>query len=104
MATASYPKLPAKAWRSLRGRAANATSTKFTPSVVAALLGMASPESAATNIVNPMRRLGLIDEDGSLTDRGHKWRIDASYGDACQEILDEVYPDLAGFVDGNGAP
>lgn len=105
MATGPYPKLSAKAWRSLRARAATATSTKFTPEVVAAVLDMSSPKSAADNIVYPMRRLGLIDEEGSLTDRGHKWRIDPSYADACQEILDKVYPpDLASFVDGSGAP
>jgi hypothetical protein len=52
-----------------------------------------------------MRRLGLIDDNGSLTDRGNKWRIDSSYADACQEILDEVYPpELASFTDQNGKP
>ena len=58
MATNGYPKIPLKAWRTLRSKAASAPSTKFTPSVVAALMGMASPESAANNTVAPMRRLG----------------------------------------------
>ena len=71
--------------------------------MVAALLDMASPDSAANNVVAPMRRLGLIDQDGSLTPRGHKWRVDASYGEACQEILDEIYPpELASFTAADG--
>jgi hypothetical protein len=105
MASNGYPKVTAKAWRALRTRAAAAPSTKFTPSTVAALMGMATPESARDNTVSPMRRLGLIEEDGALTPRGNKWRVDASYADACQEILDEVYPaDLSALADGSGAP
>lgn len=105
MASNGYPKVTAKAWRALRSRAAAAPSTKFTPSTVAALMGMASPESARDNTVSPMRKLGLIDDDGALTARGNKWRVDASYADACQEILDEVYPsDLSALADGSGAP
>ncbi len=68
-------------------------------------MGMASPESARDNTVSPMRKLGLIDDDGALTSRGNKLRLDASYADACQEILDDVYPsDLSALADGSGAP
>lgn len=105
MATDPYPKLPAKAWMTLRSRAAAAPTARFTPTAVAALMGMANPQSAQTNTVRPMRQLGLIDEDGALTDRGNKWRLDASYGDACQEILDEIYPgELGALIDENGDP
>lgn len=105
MTSNGYPKLTLKAWRVLRSRAAAAPSTKFTPATVAAVMGMASPRSASNNTVLPMRRLGLIDDDGALTARGNKWRIDASYVEACQEILDEVYPpDLPALTDVLGAP
>lgn len=105
MASNGYPKIPSKAWTTLRSRAASAPSTKFTPPFVAALMGMSSPESAASNTVRPMRRVGLIDDEGSLTARGNKWRVDASYADACQEILADVYPsDLASLTDESGAP
>jgi hypothetical protein len=107
MATAvtTYPKLGMTAWRTLRVRAAQAPSTKFTSATVAAILGHDSPESAAQNVVYPMQKLGLIDENGTLTDRGNKWRIDASYAEACQEILDHIYPpELAGFTTADGGP
>ena len=105
MAANSYPKITVKAWTTLRIRAANAPSTKFTPTGVAALTGMSSPKSALSNTVSPMRRLGLIDEDGALTERGNKWRVDSTYGDACQEILDEIYPDeLGALTDDDGRP
>jgi hypothetical protein len=68
-------------------------------------MGHDSPASAATNVVSPMQKLGLIDESGALTDRGNKWRGDATYAEACQEILDEVYPaDLAGLTTVGGVP
>ncbi|HZN15569.1 MAG TPA: hypothetical protein VFB78_14970 [Acidimicrobiales bacterium] len=69
------------------------------------MLGMGSPKSAQNNVVSQVQRVGLIDDDGALTARGNKWRLDASYGDACQEILDDVYPgDLAALTDDAGAP
>lgn len=105
MASNGYPKVTFKAWRTLRARAAAAPSTRFTPSNVAALMSMSSPESARDNTVSPLRRLGLIDDDGALTERGNKWRVDASYGAACQEILDEIYPEeLTLLADADGAP
>ena len=105
MAANPYPKITAKAWTTLRTRATNAPSTKFTPAAVAALMGMSSPRSARDNTVSPMGRLGLIDEDGALTDRGNKWRVDSTYGDACQEILAEIYPDeLGALTDDDGRP
>jgi hypothetical protein len=69
------------------------------------MFGMANHRSAADNIVSPVRRLGLIAEDGSLTGLGNKWRVDASYSDACQEILDAVYPaELAALTTPEGFP
>lgn len=105
MAATGYPKVTAKAWAALRARAAAAPSTRFTPSAVAAMMGMANPNSARDNTVSPLRRMGLIDEEGGLTERGNKWRVDGTYDDACQEILDEIYPaELASLVNGDGSP
>ena len=68
-------------------------------------MDLSSPDSALGNVVSPLRRLGLIDEDCALTERGNKWRVDLSFGDACQEILDEIYPEqLGALVDDDGSP
>ncbi|MGX7680584.1 hypothetical protein ACSMXN_16980 [Jatrophihabitans sp. DSM 45814] len=99
-----YPKVGAKPWTVLRARAANAPSTKFSPVVVASLLSMA-PDSARNNVLRPMERLGIFDGEGNLTPLGQKWRIDASYAEACQTILDAVYPeDLLAFKDAEDKP
>src|SRR5260370_16980227 len=91
MAATGYPKLGLKSWSTLRARAATTPSTRFTSTAVAAMLGMGSPESAATNVVYPMQRLGLIDDSGSLTARGNKWRLAGSYTDPCQWLFDEIF-------------
>jgi hypothetical protein len=107
MATAvtTYPKLGMTAWRILRARAAQAPTQKFTPATVATLLGHDSPVSAANNVVTPMQKIGLIDENGALTDLGNRWRNDASYAEACQEIIEKIYPpELAGFTTADGSP
>ncbi|MCY4175031.1 MAG: DUF5343 domain-containing protein [Acidimicrobiaceae bacterium] len=105
MASETYPKVTAKAWLLLRKRAVDAPSVKFTPEMVAALLEMSSPKSALYNTINPMRRLGLINEEGALTHRGNKWRVDSSFDEACQEILDEVYSEeLRALTDDDGNP
>ena len=101
----SYPKVTAKAWSALRDRASAAPSTKFTPSSVAALMNMANPESARTNTVRPMSQLGLLDDDGNLTDLGKKWRVDDTYAEACDTIISSVYPeDLGVLCDSDGVP
>jgi hypothetical protein len=101
----SYPKIGASAWRTLRARAVATPSYKFNPAAVAVLLGHESAASATLNVVSPMQRFGLLDEHGNLTERGHKWRSDDTYAEACQEILDDVYPaDLAGFTTASGSP
>lgn len=98
MVATGYPKVTKKAWGILRARAASAPTSKFTPSAVAALMRMSSPESARDNTVTPLRRLGLFDDDGALTDLGNRWRVDATYAEACQEILDAVYPSELGVL------
>ncbi len=100
-----YPKVPLKSWAKLRARAAAAPSVKMTGDTVAALLGMSSAKSAMDNIVYPLRRLGLIDEEGALTARGAKWRTDGGYSEACDEILADVYPESLSHLAGDdGGP
>lgn len=104
-ASVSLPKIGEKPWFTLRAKASAAPSTKFSAGTVAAILGMANAKSAADNVVGPLRRLGILDDEGALTSRGNKWRVDNSYADACSEILESVYPDeLAALTDSAGNP
>jgi len=102
----AYPKVPAKAWYTIRGRAASSPSTRFTPQLVATLLDLNNEKSARDNVLLGMNRLGILKtDDWSLTELGQKWRLDDSYADACDEIIRDVYPDeLGALTDDNGKP
>lgn len=101
----AFPKVSNTAWRTLRSRVSSAPSTKLTPTGVAAILGLASPVSARSNVVAPLRRLGLIDDDGSLTSLGQKWRVNSTYPQACEEIIKEIYPEeLSSLTGEDGKP
>ena len=105
MATNPFPKISATAWSTLRSRAAASPTVKLTPDSVAALMKLANAQSAEKNVVKPMRLLGLVDNDGNLTDRGNKWRIDESFDEACQQIMDDVYPEeLRTLINEHGRP
>lgn len=68
-------------------------------------MAMSSPDSALRNTVAPMRRLGIFEEDGALTDLGKKWRVDGTFPEACEDIIKSVYPDeLGALADGDGKP
>ena len=105
MPIGALPKVGAKPWFVLRSKAGSAPSTRFTPGLVAAALDMGSATSARSNVLRPMRALGIFDEEGNLTPLGNKWRNESTYAEACQEILDKVYPpDLAALTDADGNP
>lgn len=89
----SYPKLAKSSWFVLRDRAQKSPSAKITPQIVAALFSMASAGSARDNIVKPLAAVGIIDEDGTLTELGQLWRNDDTYAQACARILAEHYPE-----------
>ena len=96
----SYPKIVKAAWFYLRDRAENTPSIKITPSVVMATFSLSSQASARDNIVKPLTMLGIIDDDGSLTELGKLWRNKDTYSDACQKIIATWYPDdLIGMDD-----
>ena len=90
---ASYPVVTAKGWHAIRAKAFASPSTKFTPAVVRSLLDLGNDASAQTNVLRGMRSFGIVNDDGSLTELGTRWRVDETYAQACREILEKVYPE-----------
>ncbi len=66
--------------------------SKVDANYVASLLGRMTSKSAQANVVRPIKLMGIIDDNGSVTDLGVRWRNDDQYADACKEILESVYP------------
>ncbi|MYI56962.1 MAG: hypothetical protein F4062_08070 [Acidimicrobiia bacterium] len=96
----TYPRLPAKNWWTLRERFKQTMPGRVDADYLQSVLALTSAASAG-NLIGPLRALGLIDEEGSPTDRALDWRQDDTYKDVCEAMLVDVYPDTlrAAFPD-----
>ena len=89
----TFPRLPAKNWWTLRDRFKQTMPGKVDADYLQSVLGLTSAASAG-NLIGPLRLLGLIDDEGSLTDRALAWREDGPYKQVCEDMLTDVYPDI----------
>lgn len=87
----SYPRIPAKAWWTLRQTFRQSPPAQVTASYLATVLGL-QENSAKANILPGLRGVGLVSADGAPTSRANRWRDDQGYTEVCEEIRDEVYP------------
>lgn len=85
------PKITTKNWWLIRKKLKITMPKSITKSFVAAALNI-KEISAQTNVVTPMKQMGLIDENGSPTQLANEWRNDESYAAACKKIRQNIYP------------
>lgn len=92
MATAAtYPKISKKIWWLLRERFKKTIGSVVTPTFVISLAPMADA-SARSNVISPLRELGLLDGDNKPTELASRWRHDEDYAAVCHEIRKKTYP------------
>ena len=53
---------------------------------------MANDNSANSNVISPLKRMGIIDDDNKPTALANEWRLDDSYKNACTKIIEKIYP------------
>ena len=87
-----YPAISEKAWWAIRNKFKASIPSVVTPTYVKTLLSMANDNSANSNIIVPMKRLGIIDDENKPTALANDWRIDEKYSAACDTMLKKVYP------------
>jgi hypothetical protein len=88
----TFPRLPLGAWWGLRKKFVQSLPGIVTTSYVATVLNM-QEESARANVLPFLKTLGLIDEEGRVTDLSRRWRDDHQYAAVCREMLETVYPE-----------
>lgn len=88
----SYPMLSEKSWWTLRDKFKASIPANLSTTFVKSLLSLSSDASANNNIILPMKRLGLIDDDNKPTALANDWRIDDKYQATCDAIVKAVYP------------
>jgi len=92
MATvASFPKISRNTWSKLRAKFKKSIPTAVTPAFVNSVVPMADA-SAASNVINPLQMLGLIDDQRKPTDLASQWRHDDEYPAVCKTIRERIYP------------
>ncbi len=87
----TYPVVPAKHWWTLRVKFNQSIPATVTPSYLATVLET-QKNSARANILPGLTAVGLVDDEGTPTDRAIRWRDDAEYKGVCEEMRKEIYP------------
>lgn len=87
-----YPMISEKNWWTIRDKFKATVPSVVSANYIKTLLTMSSDNSANSNVINPMKRLGLIDDDNKPTSLANDWRLDDKYSSVCDEIIKSVYP------------
>ncbi|HAO78288.1 MAG TPA: hypothetical protein DCQ92_04785 [Verrucomicrobia subdivision 3 bacterium] len=87
----SFPKMPAKNWWAVREKFVKTIPSEVTENYISSVLNM-TPDSARSNVITPLKAVGLIDADNKPTELAKRWRDDAQYAKVCEEIRKKVYP------------
>lgn len=87
----TYPKIGKRIWLLLRARFAKTMPTVVGPDYVISTSDM-TDASARSNVLGPLRDLGILDKDNKPTEIAERWRHDDEYEAVCKEIRDAIYP------------
>lgn len=86
-----FPKIAKANWFGLRDKLKQRVPADLSASYVASAMNMAEG-SARSNVVAPLKALGIIGEDGKPSELAYDWRDDKKYAEVCEKILESVYP------------
>lgn len=86
-----YPKIAKANWFGLRDKLKQRVPVELSASYVASAMNMAEG-SARSNVVAPLKALGIIGEDNKPSDLAYDWRDDKKYAEVCEKIIEAVYP------------
>jgi hypothetical protein len=87
----SYPQMPAGNWWTMRQRFIQSIPANVTGSYLAAVLSM-TERSATDNVLRPLKKADLVDQENKATERANRWRDDDQYAQVCEVIRKDVYP------------
>jgi len=87
----SFPKIAVSNWWKLRNLFKQKVPVVVTTTYLSSALSM-TETSAQGNIINPFKKLGILDEAGKPTDLAYNWRDDSKYPAVCQTLFENTYP------------
>ncbi len=86
----TYPTIPSATWWDLRRRFQRSIPDTVDAEFLQTVLGVR--KTLAKNLRRQLISIGLVDAAGTPTELAAKWRTDAGYAAACQQILTHSYP------------
>lgn len=86
----SFPAIPSKNWWDLRRQFQRTVPGRVDARYLETVLDVG--DGHARNLIPQLRAVGLIDDTGGTTPLANDWRDDQTYPDACNQIVQEVYP------------
>lgn len=88
----SFPSISEKNWWTLRDKFKASIPVNVSTNYIKTLLSMANDNSANSNVISPLKRMGLVDDENKPTALANEWRLDDSYKSACSKIIEKIYP------------
>lgn len=88
---AGFPQIPARVWWGVREFLNRSPKMKFDDGSLAVTLNV--QPAAARQYLAELKRIGVLDEKGSATELGERWRHDEGYEAVVEEILRSAYPE-----------
>lgn len=88
----TYPMLSEKTWWTIRKKFQATIPSVVSTTYVKSLLSLSSDNSAISNVIAPLKRMGLINSEGKPTPLANDWRLDNKYKTVCDTIITNVYP------------
>ena len=85
--------IPIRSWREARMFCAGRVDYKFEPETLEDELGAVTSRNAAVGLISSLSAIGLLDDNGQLTELGLKWANDETYPEACSEIIRMYFPE-----------
>lgn len=86
-----YPQIPSTVWwgvRSIMQRTPNATIDER---LLGVTLGV--QEAAARAYIVELRNVGILSDENKATPLAQRWRLDDSYAEAVESIIQSIYPE-----------
>jgi len=86
-----YPQIPSTVWWGVRSILQKTPSVTVDERLLGVQLGV--QEVAARAYINELKSVAILTEDGKATSIAQKWRIDDTYREAVDQIINTVYPE-----------
>lgn len=86
-----YPQIPSTVWWGVRSIINRTPTATIDERLLGIQLGV--QEAAAKAYINELRHVGIVTDEGKATPLAQRWRLDDSYAEAVNELIQSNYPE-----------